>query len=184
LFFRARENDCQKCSRPPNRLRCGSSNAASSSAWKASGALSPRRKPWTRNGTDDVYLDTGVLVSTLYVRDDRHTGCLDLLESGDALASAHALAETVSTLTGQYGVKNDVASEAVWSLTGTARVESLSVADYPSVLENARARGGMVGFVYDALQAQVARRLKVEALYTFNLSNFAHVAEDLDVREP
>jgi predicted nucleic acid-binding protein len=42
----------------------------------------------------------------------------------------------------------------------------------------------MGGLVYDAIHANVARRLNVERLYTFNISNFEHVAPDLQVVAP
>ena len=131
-----------------------------------------------------IFLDSGVIVSALYRRDDDHAACLALVECGDAFTSAHALAETFCTLTGQYRVKNDLAAKALLSLRSSVRVEAVLVDDYAQVFETAREQGVMGGLVYDALHAQVARRLKAEHIYTLNVSNFEHVAGGLSVRHP
>ena len=129
------------------------------------------------------YLDTGVLVSALFLRDEQQAVCQSLLKAENA-TSTHALAETFATLTGQYRVRNDVVSEAVLSAAQMLRVETITVEDYEAVLAESRARGVQGGMIYDALHAQVARRLKVRTLYTFNITNFKHVASDLNVRRP
>jgi predicted nucleic acid-binding protein len=128
------------------------------------------------------YLDTGILISSIYLRDSNQEKCSALLEDG--ITSTHALAEAFAALTGQYRVKNDIVSEAVLSLRKQLRIEPILPEDYFSILETAKARGIMGGLVYDAIHASVAKRLKVEYLYTFNVSNFQHVAPDLHVRAP
>jgi hypothetical protein len=85
---------------------------------------------------------------------------------------------------GKYRIKNDIVSEAVLSLRNQVRVGVILTEDYCSVLGMARARGIMGGLVDDAIHANVARRFDVEHLYTFNISNFEHVAPDLKVRAP
>ena len=129
------------------------------------------------------YLDTGVLVSALFLRDEQQAVCQSLLKPENA-TSTHALAETFATLTGQYRVRNDVVSEAVLSAAQMLRVETITLEDYEAVLAESRARGVQGGMIYDALHAQVARRLKVRTLYTFNITNFQHVASGLNVRRP
>jgi predicted nucleic acid-binding protein len=130
-----------------------------------------------------IYLDTGILISALFARDDRHEDCQALLNE-EAVTSTHALAEAFAALTGQYRVKNDLVSEAVRSVADIVKVETISREDYLNVIESARARGFQGGAIYDALHAEVARRLKVERILTFNISNFEHVAPDLKVRKP
>jgi predicted nucleic acid-binding protein len=127
-------------------------------------------------------LDTGILISAIYLRDSHHEKCSALLEKG--ITSTHALAEAFAALTGQYRVKNDVVSEAVLSLRNLLRIVPILPEDYFNVLGVAKARGIMGGLVYDAIHASVARRLKAEHLYTFNVSNFEHVAPDLKVSAP
>lgn len=128
------------------------------------------------------YLDTGVLISAIYLRDTNQEKCSALLAEG--VTSTHALAEAFAALTGQYRIKNDIVSEALLSLRNELRIEPILPEDYFNVLESARSRGIMGGLIYDAIHASVARRLSVERLYTFNVSNFEHVAPDLKVRTP
>jgi predicted nucleic acid-binding protein len=128
------------------------------------------------------YLDTGVLISAIYLRDSNQERCSALLEEG--VTSTHALAETFTALTGQYRIKNEIVSEAVLSLRHLVQIEPILPEDYFSTIGEAKARGIMGGLVYDAIHASVARRLKVEQLYTFNVSNFEHVAPDLRVLAP
>ena len=128
------------------------------------------------------YLDTGVLISAIYLRDSNQEKCSALLPEG--ITSTHALAEAFSALTGQYRIKNDMVSEALLSLRNQVRIEPILPEDYFDVLGAAKARGIMGGLIYDAIHASVARRLRVEQLYTFNVSNFEHVAPDLKVRAP
>jgi predicted nucleic acid-binding protein len=128
------------------------------------------------------YLDTGILISAIYLRDSNQGKCAALLEEG--ITSTHALAEAFAALTGQYRVKNDIVSEAVLGLRDQLRIEPIRPEDYFTVLTQAKTRGIMGALVYDAIHANVARRLKVERLYTFNISNFEHVAPDLKVLAP
>ncbi|MDB6036695.1 MAG: hypothetical protein JWM99_536 [Verrucomicrobiales bacterium] len=57
------------------------------------------------------YLDTGILISAIYLRDSNQEKCSVLLKEG--VTSTHALAEVFAALTGQYRVKNDIVSEAL-----------------------------------------------------------------------
>jgi predicted nucleic acid-binding protein len=68
-----------------------------------------------------IYLDTGVLVSALFLRDEKQAECQALITS-DAATSTHALAETFATLTGQYRLKNDIVSASVLSAAAALRV--------------------------------------------------------------
>ena len=52
------------------------------------------------------------------------------------------------------------------------------------VLSEARSRGIIGGLIYDALHAETARRLQAEKIFTYNVSNFEHVAPDLVILEP
>jgi predicted nucleic acid-binding protein len=128
------------------------------------------------------YLDTGVLISAIYLRDSKQEKCSSLLEDG--VTSTHALAEAFAALTGQYRVKSEIVSEALLSLRDQLRIETIPPEDYFSIIAEAKARGVMGGLVYDAIHATVARRLKVDRLYTFNVSNFEHVAPDLKILAP
>ncbi|HTG44411.1 MAG TPA: PIN domain-containing protein [Verrucomicrobiae bacterium] len=130
-----------------------------------------------------IYLDTGVLVRGLLTVHPHHSEC-ELLINAQAVSSCHSLAETFNTLTGFFQVPNDLASEMVESLSAEMCFEVVSQRDYLQVIREARKRGIQGGIVYDALHAEIARRLKLEKIISYNLSNFRHVAPDIPVELP
>ncbi len=130
-----------------------------------------------------IYLDTGILVRALLRDIPQHREC-QVLVSFDAVSSCHSLAETFNTLTGYYKVPNDLAGEMVGSLPEQMRFEAISQEDYLSIIQNAKARGIQGGIIYDAIHAEVARRLRVTKIITYNLKNFRHVAPDLAIEPP
>jgi len=56
--------------------------------------------------------------------------------------------------------------------------------DCLTVIREARQRGIQGGIVYDDIHAEIARRLRVEKVITYNLTNFRHVAPDLEIVTP
>jgi predicted nucleic acid-binding protein len=130
-----------------------------------------------------IYLDTGILVRALLTDHPQHDACVKVV-GNDAVSSCHALAEVFNTLTGFFKIPNDTASEMIVSLIGAMAFEVISQADYMIVIEEARRRGVQGGIVYDAIHAQVARRLKAEKIVSYNVTNFRHVAPDLEVVLP
>lgn len=130
-----------------------------------------------------IYLDSGVLVRALLTDHPQHNVCVKVISS-DAVSSCHALAEVFNTLTGFFKIPNDTASEMIVSLTEAMEFEVVLRADYMGVIEEARRRGVQGGIVYDAIHAQVARRLKVERIVSYNVTNFRHVAPEMDVVAP
>ena len=129
------------------------------------------------------YVDTSVIVSGLTERHPFHSVCAPLLANG-AVTSTHALAESFAVLTGVFKYPNHVVSTALARLAGIIDVEEITRDDYLQVLRQARARGITGGLIYDALHAQVARRLRAEKILTYNVSNFEHVAADLVIVKP
>ncbi|HEY6226319.1 MAG TPA: PIN domain-containing protein [Verrucomicrobiae bacterium] len=130
-----------------------------------------------------IYLDTGVLVRALLQAHPEHKRCVSLL-SENAASSCHSLAELFNTLTGFFKVPNDVAAEAIDSVTEEVRFEPILQSDYLKIVREARQRGIQGGIIYDALHAEIARRLKVEKIITYNITNFRHVAPDLECAIP
>src|SRR5215213_1381557 len=131
-----------------------------------------------------IYLDTTVIVCAMHGEDPHHDDCLPLISRRDAVTSAHALAETFSTMTGRREFQNEDVAEALAAIAAAIRVEPILVSDYLTVLDQTRRRGVRGGLVYDAIHAEVARRLKVDRLLTYNLSNFQQVASDLQISCP
>jgi hypothetical protein len=65
------------------------------------------------------------------------------------------------------------------SLHEEMRFEVIHQADYLQVIRQARKRRVQGGIIYDPLHGEIARRLKVEKIISYNLSNFRHVAPDI-----
>lgn len=130
-----------------------------------------------------IYLDTGILVRGL-LEDHPHYHLCEPLINGKAVSSCHTLAEVFNTLTGFFQIPNEMASEMIDSLPGEMSFEVISQADYLEVIRNARKRGIQGGIIYDAIHAEVARRLRVEKIVTYNLSNFRHVAPEMEIECP
>ena len=130
-----------------------------------------------------IYLDTGVLVRGLMQAHPLHADCFRLINR-NAVSSCHTLAEAFNTLTGHFKIPNDTASQMVCSLRNQMSFEGISEQDYLTVIRGARERGIQGGIVYDAIHAEIARRLKVEKIISYNLTNFRHVAPDLEIESP
>ena len=129
------------------------------------------------------YIDTSVIVPALAERHENHSVCLPLLQK-NAVTSTHALAEAFAVLTAIFKYPNHVAAKALSDLAELVTVEEISRKDYLKVLSEARTRGIIGGLIYDALHAETARRLHADKVFTYNVSNFKHVAHDLVVTEP
>ena len=128
------------------------------------------------------YFDSSVLVGSLLARHPQHKICAALLEQiPDKISCAHALAETFVTLTATYKVPNDLAARQVLELRKSVNIESLTVADYETAMAEARQRGVMGGGLYDLLHAVFARRRGAKRIYTLNVTDFRHVAPELEI---
>jgi predicted nucleic acid-binding protein len=130
-----------------------------------------------------IYLDTGVIVRGLMQDHPQHLACVELINL-NAMSSCHALAEVFNTVTGYFKISNELASEMVSSLTDQMGFEVILQEDYLGVIRTARSRGIQGGIVYDAIHAEIARRAKVAKIVTYNMTNFRHVAPDLDISYP
>ena len=130
-----------------------------------------------------IYLDTGVLVRGLLQSHPQHAECFRLIDS-DAVSSCHSLAEIFNTLTGHFRIHNRDASQMVVSIPNQMRFEPISQDDYLSVIRDARQKGIQGGIIYDAIHAEIARRLNVERIITYNSTHFLHVAPDLEIVAP
>lgn len=130
-----------------------------------------------------IYLDTGVLVRGLLQSHPMHADCFRLIDD-DAVSSCHTLAEVFNTLTGHFKIPNEDATKMVGSLPEMMRFEPISQDDYLTVIREARKRGIQGGIIYDAIHAEVARRLNVERVVTYNVTHFRHVAPDLEITTP
>lgn len=105
------------------------------------------------------FLDASVLVEAC-LRNGPHFSSADaLINEPDSVTSAHALAETYSTLSGDPRLKINPADAAqmVLDLASILSVKQFSANNYRSLISSAPAKGIRGSLLYDALHAQTAR---------------------------
>ena len=130
-----------------------------------------------------LFLDSSVLVESCLSRSPKFAEADVLVNDRDAVTSAHALAETYATLSGDPRLKINPADAArmVEELSHTLRVGSFSLDQYRALISSAPAEGIRGGSIYDAMHAETARANNCEEIHTLNVSHFRHVAPDLNV---
>ena len=132
-----------------------------------------------------TFLDTGIMVGSVFDRHPEHRICLEALEnSRRPFTNAHALAETFAALTGFYKVPTDAATELTLSLRASVMVEALTLADYELAIREARSRRAKGGGIYDAVHATFARRKKAVQIVTRNPTQVQRVAPDIEILTP
>lgn len=129
------------------------------------------------------FLDTSVLIESCLSQSSKYVAADTLVNSSDVFTSAHALAETYATLSGdpRLQIKPADAAQMVEELATALEVHALTVSDYRQLISSAPAKGIRGGSIYDAMHAEVARRCGCKQLHTLNLQHFKHVAPDLTV---
>ncbi len=129
------------------------------------------------------FLDSSVLVESCLSASPKYEAADALVNDGDATTSAHALAETYATLSGDARLRIAPADAAamVYDLAERLDVQSMSVAEYRDTIDSAPAKGVRGGGIYDALHAQTARLCHCTEIYTLNVGHFRHVAPDMMV---
>lgn len=132
------------------------------------------------------FLDTSVLVEACLDYGLKFTQADRLVNHPDSITSAHSMAETYATLSGnrRYNLRAPIAAKLVASLAEVLSVHALSADEYVKIISMAPAKGVQGGGIYDYLHAEVARRAGCSTIFTWNVGDFRHVAPDLTVREP
>jgi len=127
------------------------------------------------------FLDTSVLVEACLLNSPKFAAADALVKSGRACTSAHALAETYTTLSGDKRLKVNPhdAAQMVADLAAKLTVEALESREYLNLIQKAPQKGISGGSFYDAIHAQTARALKCDEIHTLNVRHFKHVAPDL-----
>jgi predicted nucleic acid-binding protein len=119
------------------------------------------------------FLDTSVLVESCLAQGQKFARADNLVNAANSVTSAHALAETYATLSGDPRLKIHPAD----SLT----VLSFDTKNYRELIASAPAHGIRGGTIYDALHAETARLAGCDEIHTLNVNHFKHVAPDLKV---
>lgn len=130
-----------------------------------------------------IFLDASVLVESCLAGSPKFAKADQLVSRKDALTSAHALAETYATLSGDPRLRINPAHAAqlVEDLANALTVRAFELTDYLALISAAPLKGVRGGAIYDALHAQTARLAGCQELHTLNVSHFRHVAADLKI---
>ena len=130
-----------------------------------------------------IFLDASVLVESCLAASPTFAKADELVSRAGAVTSAHALAETYATLSGdpRLRIRPADAAQLVDDLARGLAVHPFAVGDYRALITSAPAKGVRGGAIYDALHAQVARLAGCEEIHTLNPSHFRHVAPDLKI---
>lgn len=131
------------------------------------------------------FLDASVLVEACLEKSSRFEQADALLRKTNA-TSSHALAEAYATLSGDKRLRINPydAAEMVLGCAKKLKIGSLDSDGMEKLIQSAPGRGICGGSFFDALHAQVARKLGCRVIVTLNLSHFRHVAPDLAVELP
>jgi predicted nucleic acid-binding protein len=138
-----------------------------------------------------LFFDTSVLVSLAVAHHPHHNVAFTAFHQvtkgrHEGFVSAHALAETFSTLTRLPITPMVHPAEAYRFVSETVvshcAVVTLSERDYLATLEAAAKAGLRGGIIYDALHLRCAEKARCDRIYTFNLSDFFQLAPHLGNR--
>ena len=132
-----------------------------------------------------VFLDTSVLVASVFDFHDAHFRCLPLLgrvQEGkdEGFISAHSLAEMYAVLTKSPPPLRHSPEQALLSIEENIlkyfNVLHLTGADYRTLIRDAATVGIQGGTIYDAVLLKCAAKANPERIYTLNLKHFQAVA--------
>ena len=129
------------------------------------------------------FLDASILVESCLAQSPKFAAADALVQTTGAVTSAHALAETYATLSGdvRLKIKPQEAAQMVEELAQALQVHALGAQPYVALIRNAPAAGIRGGSFYDSIHAQVARDTQCTEIHTLNVRHFQHVAPDLKV---
>jgi predicted nucleic acid-binding protein len=130
------------------------------------------------------FLDASILVESCLAQSPRFTAADALIKAGDAVTSAHALAEAYATLSGDARLKISPqdAARMIADVAGGLQVHALLVEHYLALIQTAPVKGIRGGSFFDAIHAQSARETQCSEIHTLNVRHFQHVASDLTVK--
>lgn len=129
------------------------------------------------------FLDASVLVESCLAQSSKFPQADRLVSTKGAVTSAHALAETYATLSGdpRLKIRPTDAAQIIDDLAESITVLSFDVAQYRDLIASAPDKGIRGGTIYDALHAETARLARCDEIHTLNVNHFKHVAPDLKI---
>lgn len=129
------------------------------------------------------FLDASVLVEACLTQSAKFAVADELVKASDVATSAHALAETYATLSGDGRLKINPsdAAQMVLEMAEAMQVQALTAKAYRNLIQDAPRKGIRGGSIFDAIHAQAARETKCVEIHTLNVRHFKHVAPDMIV---
>ncbi len=124
------------------------------------------------------FLDASILVEACLAQSAKFGAADALVRTGAAVTSAHALAETYATLSGdtRLNINPHDAAQMVLDLAQSLEVHALAARPYVALIQGAPAAGIRGGSLFDAIHAQAARETRCTEIHTLNVRHFKHVA--------
>ena len=138
-----------------------------------------------------IFFDTSVLVAVAVAHHPHHVSAFAVFRQASngrktGVVTAHALAETYSTLTRLPLNPMIHPTEALRfikdSVLGHCEVVSLHERDYVALLASAASAGIRGGAFYDTLQLHGAEKAGCDRIYTFSVNDFVRLAPQLQAR--
>jgi len=129
------------------------------------------------------FLDASILVEACLAQSPKFAAAAALVKTVGAVTSAHALAETYATLSGDVRLKilpHD-AAQMVVDLAQEIEIHALAAGPYLALIQAAPSAGIRGGSIFDAIHAQAARETQCTEIHTLNVRHFKHVAPDLQI---
>ncbi len=132
-----------------------------------------------------AFFDTSVLVPVFYGDHVHHKASLTLFIQFDKVTGccgAHSLAEVYSTLTrmpGKHRISGEQAMLFIGSIRERLSIVALSGDEYADALAASAALGIVGGAIYDAMLAHCALKAQAEAIYTWNVPNYAQCGPEM-----
>lgn len=124
------------------------------------------------------FFDTSVLIAAFWRGHPDHAASLKRVSAarpGKSFCSLHTLAEVYAVMTA-LPVKQVMPPEQallfVQEVRDRCTIVSLDEGEYGDVIAQAAERGFTSGRIYDALLLRCARKIKADAIYTWNLKHF------------
>lgn len=138
------------------------------------------------------FFDTSVLFASLLDGHEHYERSFAVLAGANrknACCAAHSLAELYATLTrlpGKQGLNIDQALAAVDSVSERLELVSLEPPEYRHAIREAANWGIAGGTIYDALLGQCALKARATKIYTWNVSHFRLLGNEIaeKVRTP
>ena len=128
--------------------------------------------------------DTSVIIAALVESHPVHERAFPWIKQArenqfELVVASHTLAELYAVLS-TLPLKPRISSSVAWRLIkenveSTAKVISLTPAEYVSTIKRLSDIGLIGGTIYDALIAGVAQKAKVDRLLTLNIDHFKRV---------